>query len=277
MLPWARIEEEQVQVRRLVQAPGEQAAHGHVEQVAAQVRPDPERSNHQATERESHSDARFAVHGASMGTRLEARSSLAWARAMVTHGQRADLRDETLVAQHAAGVDEQVGALDPRLVGGALRSRGPARRSLRVSGPARRLLGRRPSRRTGAGSRSGPRPGRGPRGRRPTCRCGAGAGRLRARRTRRPPRTHRHRSARACALHRNPGVTAGAEVTPRPMLEARRGLVADVCDGGVAICRAGWPRCRGTVRPPRRRRSRCGRSPRRAWPCPRSGGSRCST
>ena len=44
----------------------------------------PERSSHEATVRESHSAARFAVHGASSGTCFAIRSSFACARAIVT-------------------------------------------------------------------------------------------------------------------------------------------------------------------------------------------------
>ncbi len=44
----------------------------------------PERSSHHATDRASHSSARFAAHGSSTGTFRAIRSSLACARAMVT-------------------------------------------------------------------------------------------------------------------------------------------------------------------------------------------------
>jgi len=44
----------------------------------------PERSNHHAIECESHSDASFAVHGASSGTRFAMRSTFHCANAMVT-------------------------------------------------------------------------------------------------------------------------------------------------------------------------------------------------
>ena len=44
----------------------------------------PERSSHQATERVSHSAARFAVHGASSGTCFAIRSSFICASAIVT-------------------------------------------------------------------------------------------------------------------------------------------------------------------------------------------------
>ena len=78
MLPWARDEEEQVEERHVVEVAGEEAADGHLEEVA----PDPvadagalERT--QPTVRASHSAARFAVHGASSGTCLAMRSILA--------------------------------------------------------------------------------------------------------------------------------------------------------------------------------------------------------
>ena len=44
----------------------------------------PVRSRYQATERESHSAARAAVHGASIGTFFDIRSSLSCAHAIVT-------------------------------------------------------------------------------------------------------------------------------------------------------------------------------------------------
>ena len=69
----------------------------------------------QATERESHSAARFAVHGASSGTLLRhpVDASIC-ASAMRDDRERADLRDEPGVATRASAVDEEVRALRPR-------------------------------------------------------------------------------------------------------------------------------------------------------------------
>ncbi len=83
MLPWARTRKRRfksdVSSRFPVNKP-RTAISNRSRAMAVRI---PERSIHQATERESHSAARFAVHGASIGTRLEDQSILACAKAIV--------------------------------------------------------------------------------------------------------------------------------------------------------------------------------------------------
>ena len=78
----------------------------------------PERSSHHATERESHSAARSAVHGRVERHALGHPVDLHLGQRDRHDGEGADLRDQTRVAPRSPVVDEQVRALDPGLVGG---------------------------------------------------------------------------------------------------------------------------------------------------------------
>ena len=123
------------------------------------------------TERASHSAARFAVHGASSGTCFAIRSSFGTAPSAIdADRERADLRDQPRVAAGATVADQEVRALDPRLVRvDADLVREPEDRVVLRREPRAAAIDRR-CRRRAAGSRSGRRRGRALRARRPTSR-----------------------------------------------------------------------------------------------------------
>ena len=102
----------------------------------------PTRSSQDATDRSSHSFAFGAVHGASSGSRFAMRSTRQLGQRDRHHGERADLRDEPGVPADAAVADEQVGALDLRLVRRRRRPRRRARARRRGAGRASRRRGR---------------------------------------------------------------------------------------------------------------------------------------
>ncbi len=198
-------EEQHVEQRHVVQVAREQAAHRHLEQVAADGGADarmlepgcnrpgvPFRS---ALGRPRRLDRDVPGHAIELRLRQGERHD----------GKRADLRDEPGITTRASTVDEKVRALHPGLVRRDAELSSQAENSRRAPARATRRLGRPVSRRTDIASICDRRRGHAPRARPPICHRDASDGRRSGRRIRRRPRTRPHRSARACGPHRTWG------------------------------------------------------------------------
>ncbi len=203
-----------MEVGRLGQAPREQAAHRHVEEVTGDGGPNAGSLHPRGHRARVPCLRSFRRPRGVEGNELGGPVQPSLGERDGGDGEGADLRDEPPVAQQPTVVDEEVGTVDPGLVGGHAEVAGE---------PEHRLVSRREPRsatvhRRAVGQVLGPDsaadPGDALRGRPPTCRPGAAAALPTARRSRHPPHTHRRRSVRAFGLHRNPGPCASASPPP---------------------------------------------------------------